>query len=247
MKSISVKIIRTGLAEIEINRPNKLNALNSLVLSELVKVFTEIDYDERIQVIILRGSGDKAFVAGADIEEMSQMGSLEFREYTMNLRRLGKQMTGMEKIVIGAVKGYAFGGGNIIAMNCDLVFASESSTFGQQEINLGILGGVARLIYLIGARRAWDLILTGRTINSKEAESIGLINKCLPDDQFNEFVIEYAENLLKHPVMTLRLAKKLKSMSEKVNLESAYEYENELISLCFSSNDTKKLLKSFVK
>jgi enoyl-CoA hydratase len=178
---------------------------------------------------------------------MAEMGPLEFRAYTMKLRTMAKLMTQTEKIVIGAVKGYAFGGGNILSMNCDFVFATESSVFAQQEIDLGIIGGIARLIYLVGARRAWDIAMTGRKVGAKEAEEIGLVTRCLPAEGFDEFVLDYARKLLDKSEIASKLAKSLKSMSEKIDLESAYEYENELISLCFASADTKKRLRAFVE
>ncbi len=92
-------------------------------------------------------------------------------------------MTGSDKTIIAAVRGVAFGGGNIVVMNCDLVFAATSSKFAQQEIEFGILGGIARLIYLVGARKAWDIVMTGRTVDAAEAEQIGLITKCVPEEQ----------------------------------------------------------------
>jgi enoyl-CoA hydratase/carnithine racemase len=246
-KSLRTRIIEEQIAEIAIGRPKKLNALNSLVLSELCDAFDHYNRDEKVRVVILTGAGDKSFIAGADIEEMAGMGPLEFREYTMKLRFLTKLMVGYEKLIIGAVKGYAFGGGNIIGMHCDFLFATQNSTFGQQEISLGILGGIPRLIYLVGARRAWDIVMTGRVISAQEAEDFGLITRCLPEEGFDDFVLDYARKLLKQSPIASKLAKALKSISEKVNLESAYEYENELISLCFASDDTKERLRAFVE
>jgi len=248
---MSFETIRTGIAEnriaeIVINQAKKLNALNSLVLSELIAAFEQYNKDETVRVVIFRGEGGRAFIAGADIEEMSRMAPLEFREYSLKLRTMTKVMVNYSKPIIAAVKGYAFGGGNILAMHCDFVFATEKSSFGQQEITLGILGGVARLIYLVGDRKAWDIIMTGRTISAQEAENIGLITRCLPEDGFDEFVLNYARKLLERPLMVTRLAKALKAVSEKVCLESAYEYENELVSLCFDSKETKELLRAFV-
>ncbi len=235
-----------GIARVTLNRPDKMNALALEVLKELCAVFEGMNLREDLRVIIFDGAGDKAFIAGADIEQMAGMGPLEFRHYTSFLRRLACVMTSTEKVIIAAVKGMAFGGGNILAMNCDFVFATAGSTFGQQEIDFGILGGIPRLIYLVGARRAWDIVMTGRIIDAPEAERIGLITKCLPDDQFEEYVLNYARSLIEKSDIAIRLAKALKKTSERVDLDTAYEYENELISLCFDSEDTKKRLNEFV-
>jgi len=243
---IKTKVIERQIVEIVINQPKKLNILSSSVLTELIAAFEQYNEDENIRVIILRGEGGRAFVAGADIEEMSQMTPLDFRDYSLKLRKITQIMINYSKPTIAAVKGYAFGGGNILAMHCDFVFATEKSLFGQQEITLGILGGVARLIYLVGDRRAWDIIMTGRTVSAQEAEKIGLITRCLPEEEFDEFVLNYARNLCKKPLVASRLAKTLKAISEKVSLEAAYEYENELISLCFDSKETKELMQAFI-
>lgn len=110
----------------------------------------------------------------------------------------------------------------------------------------GFLGGVARSIYLGGDRRAWDIIMTGRTVCAQEAERIGLITRCLPENEFDEFVLNYPGKLCEKPPGATRLAKALKAISEKVSLESAYEYENELISLCFDANETRELMWAFI-
>ncbi len=246
-ETIRTGIVENQIAEIVINQPKRLNALDSRVLSELIAAFEQYNRDETVRVVIFRGEGGRAFIAGADIEEMSRMSPLDFREYSLKLRAMTKVLVNYSKPVIAAVKGYTFGGGNILGMHCDFIFATEKSSFGQQEVTLGILGGMARLIYLVGDRKAWDIIMTGRIISAREAEDIGLITRCLPEEGFDEFVLNYARKLLENPVVATRLAKALKSVSEKVNLESAYEYENELISLCFDSPETRERMQAFVK
>ena len=163
-KNLKIAIVEDKIAEISVNRPKKLNALNTQVLSELCNAFEGYSWNDEVEIIILKGSGGKSFIAGADIGEMADMQPLEFRKYSLKLRHLTKLMSNCPKQIIGAIKGHVFGGGNIIAMHCDFVFATEQSVFGQQEINLGILGGIARLIYLVGDRRAWDIITTGKNI-----------------------------------------------------------------------------------
>jgi enoyl-CoA hydratase/carnithine racemase len=247
LETLKTRIIEDGIGEIVIARPEKLNALTSLVLGELISAFQVWANREDLRVVIFRGEGGRSFIAGADIEEMSNMGPLEFRDYSLKLRTLTKILIGYEKPVIAAVKGYTFGGGNILAMHCDFVFATAGSSFGQQEMLLGILGGVARLIFLVGNRRAWDLVMTGRTIGAPEAEAIGLITRCLPEEGFDDFVLAYARKLRNNSAVATKLAKALKATSEKVSLEAAYEYENELISLCFASPETKQRMQAFLE
>jgi enoyl-CoA hydratase len=246
-ETVRVGTVEGQIAEVVINQPKKLNALNSVVLSELITAFEEMEKDAGVRVIIFRGEGGRAFIAGADIAEMSRMSPLDFREYSLKLRAMTKILINSSKPVIAAVKGYTFGGGNILCMHCDFAFATENSSFGQQEITLGILGGMARMIHLVGNRRAWDIMMTGRIIKAKEAEEIGLITRCLPEEGFDQFVLDYARKLVGQPLVATKLAKKLKAVSEKVDLESAYEYENELISLCFDSPETRERMEAFVK
>ena len=246
-EKVKTSIVEDRIAEIAIHRPKKLNALNTQVLFELCNAFENFIRNDGVDIIILKGSGGKSFIAGADIGEMAEMRPLEFREYSLKLRHITKLMSSCPKQIIGAAKGHVFGGGNIIAMHCDFLFATEKSVFGQQEINLGILGGIARLIYLVGDRKAWDIITTGRTFGAREAEKIGLITRCINEENFDDFVHEYARKLLAQSPTALKFAKDIKKMSEKVDLESAYEYENELTSLCFDAADSKDRLRAFVK
>ncbi|MCB2227745.1 MAG: enoyl-CoA hydratase/isomerase family protein [Desulfarculaceae bacterium] len=236
-----------GIVKVTLDRAEKYNALSLEVLEELCACLEALDLQPEVRVIIMDSAGDKAFIAGADIAQMAGMGPLDFRGYTGYLRRLAKVMTGGEKVYIAAVKGVTFGGGNILAMNCDFVFASEKSRFGQQEVDFGILGGLPRLIYLIGARRAWDMVVTGRVIDAAEAERIGLITRALPAEEVDATVMGYAQEIISRSEIAVRLSKALKKMAERVDLDAAYEYENELISLCFDSPDTKKRLAAFVK
>jgi enoyl-CoA hydratase/carnithine racemase len=236
-----------GIVRLTLNRPEKYNALSLEVLQELCATLEKLCQDSEARVIILDSAGEKAFIAGADIEQMAGMGPLDFRHYSSYLNRLAKLMTSSEKVFIAAVKGVAYGGGNIMAMNCDVVFATPKSRFGQQEIDFGILGGLPRLMHLVGPRRAWDLVISGRTIDAREAEDIGLITKCVPAEEFDQTVSDYARAVAARPQTAVRLYKALKKVAEKVDLDTAYDYENDLISLCFDDSETKQLLGRFKK
>jgi len=246
-KYLLVREEEGGIAWVTLNRPNKLNALDLDLLDELCRAVEALVLKEEIRIIILDSAIDKAFIAGSDIEQMAGMAPLEFRHYTIFLRRLVHAMTNSEKTFVAAVRGVVFGGGNLVAMYCDFVFATEGSVFAQQEIDFGLLGGIPRLIYLVGPRKAWDILMTCRTVEASEAEQVGLITKCLPEREFEEYILNYANRLISKSDVAMRLAKTVKKISEKADLETAYEYENELISLCFDSKDTQERLAEFVK
>jgi enoyl-CoA hydratase/carnithine racemase len=245
--SVYAEMAAENIGRVVINRPEQLNALSLQILEEIWRNLEIYSRDEKVRAIILTGAGGKAFVAGADIEEMSKMNPLQFRNYGYHLNRIGKIISSCEKPVIGAVKGFCFGGGYVVAYGCALVFATEKSSFGQQEITLGIMGGLPKLAALSGARKAFDLVLTGRIIKAKEAEAWGLINQALPEEGFDEFVLDYARKLAAKPAFAMKLLKASKVMCEKAPLETAMVYEEELMALCFASEDSKEGLKAFVE
>jgi len=246
-RHLRVEQPQEGIVRVTLERAEKYNALNLEVMEELRACLEGLDLRPEVRVVVLDSAGDKAFISGADIAQMAAMSPLEFRHYSGYLRRLAKVMTGGEKVYIAAVNGVAFGGGNIMAMNCDFVFAAEHSRFGQQEVDFGILGGLPRLMHLVGPRRAWEMVITGRTIDAAEAERIGLITRAVPAAELNEVVMGCAREIVARSEIAVRLSKALKKMAERVDLDAAYEYENELISLCFDSPDTKERLGRFVK
>ncbi len=169
-----------GIATITFNRPKALNALNSALLSELSDALDAVIANEDIRVLVLTGSGDKAFIAGADIAQMSAFNALEAKAFArMGHDAIGK-LQALPIPVIAAVNGFALGGGTEMALACDFIYASEAAMFGQPEINLGIIpgfGGTQRLSRLIGINRAKEMILTGRNIKATEAFDMGLVNK----------------------------------------------------------------------
>ena len=178
--------IEDSIATITIDRPEKLNALNHTVLSELDALFTQLQNDDTVQGIMLTGAGEKAFVAGADLQEIKELDG----EAALQFARFGQQLFSrietFPKPVVALVNGFALGGGCELAMACHLRLASEKAKFGQPEINLGLIpgyGGTQRLPRLIGKTRALELLLTGDMIDAAEALKIGLVNKVVPADQ----------------------------------------------------------------
>src|SRR5437867_1320231 len=175
--------VNDGIATVTINRPDKLNALNTQSKAELKSLFTEIKSDNSIDVIILTGAGEKAFVAGTDIKELTVLNSGSGKEMSAKGQEVFDLIENLGKPVIAAVNGYALGGGCELALACHIRIASENAKFGQPEVNLGIIpgyGGTQRLARLIGRGRAMELILTCNQITAQEALRIGLVNKVVP-------------------------------------------------------------------
>jgi len=235
---------------ITINRPQQLNALNSEVFSELHKVIKHINEDKNIKVAIITGSGDKAFAAGTDIKEMQHMSSLEAREHAF---LGGEAINGVEnsiKPVIAAVNGFALGGGCELSMACDLRIASDRAKFGQPEINLGVIpgsGGTQRLPRLIGICRAKELLFTGKMINADEAYRIGLINKVVLHKDLMEETIKIARNIAAKSPIAIKMAKTSVNKGIHMDLPTALDFEIELFSLCFSTDDQKEGFEAFLE
>lgn len=247
-QTIKISELETGIFQISIDRPEKLNALNSQVVNELPDAVRQCDRDPACRVIILTGEGGKSFIAGADMDAYAKMGPMQVREeYHDGFIAFLDALDACQKPIIGAVKGFAFGGGNIVAMYCDMVFATEDSKFGQQELGVGLIGGVTRLIYMVGYRRAMELLLTGRIIKAPEAVEIGLINRCLPREEFDAYVLDFAKKLMGYPPLTLKMFRIAKKMYEKAPIQAASQYEFELINMLSSTQGTHDKLDAFVE
>src|SRR5438128_4136456 len=174
---------RGGIAYVTVNRPEKLNALNRKVMEELGACFEEVRDNEDVRAVILTGAGEKAFVAGADINELAVLTPVEGKETSSRGQRVLDSIENLGKPVIAAVNGYALGGGCELAMACTLRIASENARFGQPEVKLGIIPGYAgtqRLPRLVGKGRALEMILTGEQVTAQEAYRIGLVNQVVP-------------------------------------------------------------------
>ncbi len=231
--------------KIIINRPKALNALNMETLNEISSALRDDTKDCR--VVILTGSGEKAFIAGSDILEMSEMNALEFRHYSEIFMKTISSIRRLKKPVIAAVNGMAFGGGNVLALSCDFVLATEDALFGQQEINVGIFGGASFLMPTIGRVRATEVVFTGRTISAKEAKDWGLINKIVSKDKLDEEVNKIAQTLLSRPPLALAFAKEAINNNFTMPSDVAVDYEQDLLCLCFDTEDQKEGMKAFLE
>ena len=239
-----------GISIVTINRPESLNALNGEVYQELYQIFQEIEDDPDVGVVILTGSGEKAFVAGADIAEMQPQNSIEIGGFIDNARKASDRIYTLSKPVIAVINGFVLGGGCELAMCCDLRIASENARFGQPEINLGIIpgaGGTQRLTRLVGMTRAKELIYTGDIIDANIALTIGLVNKVVPADNLMSEARGLAQKLLSKSSIALSLAKIAITSGVNMDLSSGLDLETQCFALCFATEDQKEGMKAFLE
>jgi enoyl-CoA hydratase len=228
-----------GIATIKINRPEAMNALNSMVLQELRDVLDYVDYDNEIRAAIITGEG-KAFVAGADIGAMSDQDVISSRSFTVLGHGVMDKIERMEKIVVAAVNGFALGGGCELAMACDIRFASEKAKFGLPEVGLGIIpgfGGTQRLSRLIGEGNAKYLIYSADIIDAAEAYRIGLAQRVFPPEDLIAETEEYIRKVLSKAPIAVRLAKVAITRGAGMDKRSAIDFEGEVLATTLASED----------
>jgi enoyl-CoA hydratase len=239
-----------GVATITLNRPEAMNAFSKEVVEEVIQALGDAKDDESIRVVILTGAGEKAFSAGADIKTMIGMNALRARELSLMGEKLCLAFENFEKPVIAALNGYALGGGLEVAMACDLRIASENARMGQTEVNFGLIpgwGGTQRLTRLIGATKAKELVFTGRMIDAKTAEQLGILNMVIPADKFKETVMKFAMDLAAKPPVAIKVAKSLINKGADIGLDSALALEREGFSVVASTEDLQEGVKAFTE
>jgi enoyl-CoA hydratase len=232
----------SGIATITVNRPAVRNALNSATTSELQAAFEQAHSDDAVRVIILTGSGDKAFVAGADINELATLSPVEGRDYSLAGQAIFDFIENFGKPVIAAVNGYALGGGCELAMACTFRIASDNAVFGQPEVKLGIIpgyGGTQRLSRLVGPGRAAQLLVTGETIPAAEALRIGLVNQVVPQAELIPTVEAIAKKVISNAPLAVKFCLEA--------LDRGMEMEATLFGLCCTTDDMKEGTKAFLE
>ena len=239
-----------AIAVLTINRPKALNALNVDTLTELSTVFDELGRDSSVKVVILTGSGEKAFVAGADITQMKEFNTLEGRRFGQLGQATFRKLELLSQPVIAAVNGFALGGGCELAMACNIRLASENAKFGQPEVTLGLtagFGGTQRLPRLVGTGVASELLFTGDIIDAQEAYRIGLVNHVYPSDTLMEEALKLANRIAGRAPAAVQLSKSAIQRGVNMDLDSALAYEAEVFALTFSTQDQVEGCTAFLE
>jgi enoyl-CoA hydratase len=248
MSEIFILTERNGAAALlTLNRPEKLNALSPALLVELADRLEELNKDEEIRVSILTG-GPKVFAAGADIDSMAKAGAIDI--YVRNTRALWHRIWSLDKPLIAAVNGVAFGGGCELAMSCDLIVAGESARFGQPEIKLGIMpgaGGTQRLTSAMGPYKAMELVLTGEPITSQQAMEFGLVNRVVADDKVLEEALALANLIAERPPVAVRLARQAVRFGAERTLLEGLELERCNYRMLYDTDDQKEGMAAFLQ
>ena len=237
------------VAILTINRPDKMNALSEGVRAEMLAHLDRIAEDDSLGVVVITGSGDKAFIAGADIGEFAGRSPFDQR-LAMRSPRIFDAMAMFPKPVIAMINGYCLGGGCELAMSCDIRVASNKASFGQPEINLGLIpggGGTQRMPRIIGTGQAMRLILSGDRVNAEEAKEIGLVDQLFPHEELRAKTLELAARIAAKSPLTLKVAKESIRASERLGIEEGLLYERDLFCLCFSSKDKEEGVAAFLE
>jgi len=242
--------INEHIAVLTLNRPDKLNALNHETLLELLQALKLVKSDENIFVVIITGSGEKAFVAGADISEINKLNMLDGKKFAEFGQSVFSMIEKFDKPVIAAVNGFALGGGCELALSCHIRLASENAKFGQPEVNLGIIpgyGGTQRLTRLINSGRAAELILTADMIDSSEALRIGLVSKVYPQSELQSKAFEMASKIVSKGQQAIRLALKAIKVVDEVSSREGQNIEATLFALCCGTEDFEEGTQAFLE
>jgi enoyl-CoA hydratase len=232
---------------VRLNRPKVLNALDPQLLGELMDAVEAFDVDDAIGCIVITGS-DKAFAAGADIKEMAKATAAEMLDFVFIDRwdRLAK----IRKPVIAAVSGYCLGGGNELAMACDMIVASETAKFGQPEIGIGVIpgaGGTQRLARTVGKALAMEMVLSGRWLSAEEALQHGLVNHVYPLESYLDETLKLAAAIAGQAPVAVRLGKEAVNMALETSLAAGIAHERKLFYLLFATEDQKEGMAAFVE
>lgn len=235
------------IAVVQLNRPDVLNALNMKLMEELVDALETLDADNDVRAIVLTGN-EKSFAAGSDIREMADASALQMllRDQFARWDRIRR----IKKPLIAAVSGFALGGGNEIAMACDMIVASETAKFGQPEINIGVMpgaGGTQRLTRAVGKAKAMETVLTGRMLSADEALRWGLINKIVPVELYLVEAKNLAREIAAKPPVAVRLAKEAILKAFDTTIEGGLEFERKNFYMLFATEDQKEGMRAFVE
>jgi len=248
-KNILVSV-ENEIGILTINRPKVLNALNMETLREIQSGVQEIRENVTLRVLIITGAGEKAFVAGADIQEMSEMSSIEALDFSKLGHFTLKMIQDLDRPVIAAVNGFALGGGTEIALACDFIYASENARLGLPEATLGVFpgfGGTQRLPRLIGKGKAKEMIYTGKMVTAQEAFQMGIVNRVFAPASLMEETKKVAAQIAGNGPVGVKLAKMVVDSGFNMDLSEACSLESFAFGLSFSTQDQKEGMKAFLE
>ena len=232
------------------NRPKALNALSASTLDEVADVIESVSRNDSIRVLILTGAGDRAFVAGADINEFTTLNPLSGRLFAEKGQDVFFQIERLPKPVIACVNGFALGGGCEIAMACDFIYASDKARFGQPEVNLGLIpgfGGTQRLSRLVGRAKAKEICMTGEMIDAQQGIALGLVAKVFPAEQLFDETMKVARALALRSAGVLRSVKRVVDGGADLDLRNGCALEAEAFGVCFGSEDMREGVSAFLE
>jgi len=241
---------KNKIAYVTIDRPKVLNALNMATMQELHQVFVDLKDDREIRVVILTGGGEKAFVAGADINELAKNNPVEAKAYTHRGQAVLDLIENLGKPVIACINGFALGGGCEIAMACTMRLASENAKLGQPEVKLGIIpgyGGTQRLPRLVGTGRALQMVLTGEMISAQEAHRTGLVNEVVPGDRLIARAEEIAGKIIANAPLAIQYCLEAVNQGMNMTLEKGLFLEATLFGMCSATDDKKEGTTAFLE
>lgn len=238
------------IAVATINRPKALNALNSEVLTDLDELVSAVKADADIRALVITGSGEKAFVAGADIGEMSTLTKEGGEAFGKHGNDVFRAIETLPIPTIAAVNGFALGGGCELALSCDIILASEKAKFGQPEVGLGItpgFSGTQRLPRRVGVAKAKELIFSGKMIKADEAKEIGLVNAVYAPEALMDSALEMAKSFTKNAPIAVKYAKACIDRGMQMDIDDGIAVENELFAMCFATADQKEGMGAFLE
>lgn len=236
-----------GVVLLKINRPDALNAVNMELRQQLTDLYRKLSEDEDVRCIVMTGN-EKAFMAGADIKEMSEKGTADVTR--MNVRRMWAVLADCPKPVIAAVNGFALGGGCELAMHADIIIAGEGATFGQPEIRVGIMpggGGTQRLLRAVGKFKAMKMMLTGEPVSGREAFDMGLTSEVVEDEKVLPRALELARKIASMPPLAARRIKEVILAGQDTSLSAGLMLERRTFDTLFDTEDQKEGMKAFIE
>lgn len=241
---------RDSVLSIEINRPDKLNALNRVTLDELTEAFAQAAQDDGVRVVVLAGAGEKAFVAGADIAEMRGLTPMQAQAFSQAGQQLMSAIERLRKPVIARIQGFALGGGMELAMACHLRVASDKAKFGQPEINLGLIpgfGGTQRLLRLAGRAAALELCLTGTPIGAQRAYELGLVTRVVAAEALDDTVAALADQLAGAAPLAAAGILDAVLLGGECPIDQGLAFETQAFALAFSTEDMREGATAFLE